>query len=86
MHKIELTKPIKKIENKVEDKAEQEPIQKESSKNIEIEILNIFKELMNDTCQSKTDINIEFLKQQMDSFDRRLLIVETLLNYLKQKI
>lgn len=86
MHKIELTKPIKKIENKVEDKAEQEPIQKESSKNIEVEILNIFKELMNDTCQSKTDINIEFLKQQMDSFDRRLLIVETLLNYLKQKI
>lgn len=82
MHKIELTKPIKKIENKVD----KEPIQKESSKNIEAEILNIFKELMTDTCQSKTDINIEFMKHQMDSFDRRLLIVETLLNYLKQKI
>lgn len=86
MHKIELTKPITKIikENTSETKNKEE---KETNQELDVkEQLLIVKNLFHDLLNPSTYPSVELLEHKVDMIEKRLIVVETLLNYFKTKI
>lgn len=89
MHKIELTKPITKIikENTSETKIKEEKDEKETNQELDVkELLLIVKDLFHDLLNPSTYPSVELLEHKVDMIEKRLIVVETLLNYFKTKI
>lgn len=89
MHRIELTKPIIKInkEEVSEPTVKEKIVEKETDKEYDFkEQLLIVKDLFHDLLNPSTDPSVELLEHKVDMIEKRLIVVETLLNYFKTKI
>lgn len=89
MHRIELTKPITKIikEDTSEPTIKEKKVEKESDKELDFtEQLLLVKDIFHDLLNPTTDASVELLEHKVDMLEKRLIAIETLVNYFKTKI